>query len=60
MINILIWLLLFMIVAGVVYYVLSLLPLPDPFKKIAMVIFLLIVLLVALAKLLPMMGVSGL
>jgi len=58
MINILIWLLVFLIVAGVIYYVLDLLPLPEPFKRIALVIFLLIVLLVALAKLLPMLGVS--
>lgn len=60
MINILIWLMLFCIIAGVIYYILTLLPLPDPFKKIVMVCFLLIVLLVALAKLLPMLGVQGL
>jgi len=58
MIDILMWLLVFLIVAGVIYYVLTLIPLPDPFKRIALVIFLLIVCLIALFKLLPLLGVS--
>lgn len=58
MIEILVWLLVFMIIAGVVYYILTLLPIPDPFKTIVMVLFLLIILLIALLKLLPMAGIS--
>lgn len=58
MIEILVWVLIFAIIAGVVYYVLTLMPIPDPFKRIILIVFLLIILLIMLAKLLPMLGVS--
>lgn len=58
LVSILIWLLVFGIIAGVIYWILTLIPLPEPFKKIVMVAFLLIVCLIALIKLLPMLGVG--
>lgn len=58
MVSILIWLLIFMIVAGVIYYVLTLLPIPEPFKNIVMILFILIILLIGLFKLMPLLGVS--
>jgi hypothetical protein len=41
----LISLLVFVLVAGLIYYLLTLLPLPDPFKKIVTVIFIIICIL---------------
>lgn len=58
LINVLIWLLVFLVIAGVVYYILTLIPLPEPFKRIAMVVFLLIICLIALFKLLPLLGMQ--
>jgi len=45
-------------VAGIIYWILTLIPLPEPFKRIVMVIFLLIICLIALFKFLPMLGVA--
>jgi hypothetical protein len=58
MVAVLIWLLVFLIIAGVIYYVLTLIPLPQPFKQAVMVIFLLIICLIALFKLLPLLGIA--
>jgi hypothetical protein len=58
LISLLVWVLVFALIAGIVYYILTLIPLPQPFKNIVMVCFLLIVLLVVLAKFLPMAGVE--
>jgi len=58
MISVLIWLLILCLVAGCIYYVLQLMPLPEPFKRAATVIFLLIVCLIAIFKLLPLLGVA--
>ena len=57
-ISILISLLILCLVAGVIYYIITLIPLPEPFKRILTIIFLLIVLLVALSYLLPLAGVG--
>ena len=38
-------LLVFVIVAGLIYYLLTLLPLPDPFKKIALILFIVLCIL---------------
>ena len=48
MISLLITLIVFCIVAGLVYWLLTLLPLPDPFKTIIIVAFILILILVLL------------
>lgn len=55
MISILITLLVFVIVIGLVFYVLSILPLPAPWKTIVTVI----VCLIAILILLSMLGVWG-
>lgn len=59
MVAVLIWLLVFLIVAGVIYYILTIIPLPEPFKRIVMVVFMLIICLVALFKLLPLLGIAA-
>lgn len=48
MISLLITLIIFCIVAGLIYWLLTMLPLPDPFKTIIMVAFILILILVLL------------
>jgi hypothetical protein len=48
MINLLILLIVFCIVAGLIYYLLTLLPLPQPFKNVIMIAFILILILVLL------------
>ena len=58
MISLLISILILLLFAGILYYIVTLLPLPAPFKNIALIILLLIVLLVLLMKLLPLVGVS--
>ncbi len=49
MISLLISLLVMVIVLGVVYYIITLLPLPQPWKNIAIILFLLIALLLFLS-----------
>ena len=58
MISLLVSLLILAIVAGIIYWIITLIPLPEPFKNIALVCFMLIVLLVALFKLLPLVGLN--
>ena len=52
--EVLISLLILCIVAAIVYWIITLLPLPSPFKEIALVILLLIFLIYALSNLLPL------
>ena len=54
--DLLISLLIFCIVFGLIYWIVTLIPLPDPFKTIAMVILLLIGVLVLIGYLLPLTG----
>jgi hypothetical protein len=49
MIDFLIYLLILLIVFGLLYYIIMLLPLPEPFKKIAQVVVLVLFLLVVLS-----------
>lgn len=49
MIDVLISLIIFCIIGGLLYYLVMLLPLPDPFKRIAQVGFILIAILVVLS-----------
>jgi hypothetical protein len=58
LVSVLIWLLVFAVIAGIVYWIITLIPLPEPFKRIVMVVFLLIVCLIALLRLLPMLGMQ--
>lgn len=44
----LISLLVFVIVMGLIYWLLTMLPLPEPFKKVALVIFIIICILILL------------
>lgn len=57
MISLLITLLFFALVAGVVWYILTLIPLPPPFGTIVQLVFLLICVLILLSFLLPFAGV---
>ena len=52
MIEYLIWIVILCIVFGLIYYIVSLLPLPPPFKNIAVIAVLVIFLLVLLFSLL--------
>jgi hypothetical protein len=56
LIQLLIDILIFCVIGGIVYWIITLLPLPQPFKQIAVVVVLLILLLVALNWLLPLGG----
>ena len=58
LISFLIFCLVLAIVAGIVYWILTLIPLPEPFKKIALVAFVLIILLIILSRALPLLGVA--
>lgn len=59
MVDLLVSLLIFVVVAGCIYYVLTLMPLPEPWKQAALVIFAVIILLILLVKfLLPMLGIG--
>jgi len=48
MIGLLVMLIVFCIVAGLIYYLLQLLPLPPPFKNVIMIAFILICILLLL------------
>ena len=54
MVSLLITLLILVIIAGIVWYIVTLLPLPHPFGVIAQLVILLIFVLVLLAYLLPL------
>ena len=56
MIELLIYLLVLVIVCAVIYYILTLIPLPAPWRQIVLAIFALIVLLIVLSMLLPQLG----
>jgi hypothetical protein len=51
MIEFLIWVVVMCVVFGLLYYIVTLLPLPDPFKQIAIIAVLLIFILVLLGSL---------
>lgn len=55
MISLLIWLLVFLLVAGIVFYIIGMLPIPQPWLNIARAIVALIILLI----LLNYLGVFG-
>lgn len=48
MIELLIWIVVLCIIFGLIYYIVTLIPLPPPFKNIAMIAILVIFLLVLL------------
>lgn len=52
MINTLIYLLILCITFGLIYYIVTLLPLPQPFKNVAIIIVVLIMVLILLGVLL--------
>jgi hypothetical protein len=54
----LIQLLVFALVAGLIYYLLTLLPLPDPFKKAVLIIFIVICVIYLIGFLAPIGGLS--
>lgn len=58
LISVFVKILLLSIIAAVIWYVLTLLPLPAPFGQIIRIIFLLIVVLILLAILLPLLGIA--
>ena len=51
-IDVLLYLLILCIVFGLIYYIVTLLPLPEPFRKIAIIIILVIFLIILLTVLL--------
>lgn len=59
LISILVFLVIFAIIFGFVYYIVTLLPLPAPFKNIALIAVLLIGLLILIGKLLALSGHAG-
>lgn len=62
MIDVLIWIVILCIIFGLVYYIVTLMPLPAPFKNIAMIAILVIFLLVLLFALMgqvPMPRLRG-
>lgn len=53
MIDILVHLLVVLVVAGLIWYLIGLLPLPEPFGQIARIVFVVIVILVVIGLLYP-------
>ncbi len=49
LIHLLVWLIVFCVVAGIVWYIFTLMPLPQPFKNIIMIVLCLIFLLILLS-----------
>jgi hypothetical protein len=56
MISLLVSLIVILLVFGVVWYIIGLLPLPDPFGLVVRVVFALVLLLVLLNFLVPLTG----
>ena len=48
-----------LVVLGLIYWVVSLIPLPNPFGQIIRVIFVIIAVIIVLAFLLPLAGISA-
>jgi hypothetical protein len=53
-IQVLVWLLIFILIAGLIYYIFTLLPLPEPWKSIALAILAVILVLILILKVLPL------
>jgi len=60
MINLLIYVLALCLGFGLLYYIVSLFPLPDPFGKIARLVILVIFLLILLSLVLNVLGMGSL
>lgn len=56
MISILIWLLILILVFGVLYAAISMVPLPPPFHQIALLVLAVVFVLIVLIWLLPLVG----
>ena len=56
MVSVLLTLLILCLIFGLIYYVVTLIPLPQPFKNIAIVCVLVIFLIVLIEMLLPLAG----
>lgn len=52
MIDLLVWIVILCLVFGLIYYIVTLIPLPDPFKTVAVIAVLVIFLIVLLSALL--------
>lgn len=59
MVDLLITLLIFLIIAGLIWYVLSIIPLPEPFGRAARVVFLVIICLILVIWLLNFLPGGG-
>lgn len=58
MVSLLISFLMVLVIFGVIYYIITLIPLPAPFATIAQIVMLVIFLLVLIGYLMPMAGVN--
>lgn len=58
LIEVLIFVLVLALIGGVVYWIITLLPLPEPFKQIVTVAFVVLILVVMLVKLLPLLTLA--
>lgn len=56
MIEVLIWLLILVLVFGVLYYAITLVPLPSPFHQIALLILAVVFVLILLIWLMPLVA----
>lgn len=60
LLGLLIWLIIFAVVFGVIYYALSILTVPEPIRKIVLLVVGAIGLIILLEKLVPLIGHLGL
>jgi hypothetical protein len=54
LITLLVYLVIFLIVAGLLYWLLTMLPLPEPFKRFAIIVFVVLCIIVLLVWFLQM------
>jgi len=58
MLILLVHVIIVLVVLGLIYWLVMMLPIPDPFKKIIQVVFVIIAVLYCLSLLLPLAGVG--
>jgi hypothetical protein len=59
MINLLIWLVIWLVVLGAIWYIVDLLPLPDPFARVIQILIVVIGIVLVLYLLMGVLGEGG-
>lgn len=58
LVHLLIWILVLCLIAGLIWYVIGMMPIPQPFKNVVVIVFC-IILIIVLLNMMGMLGGAG-